>query len=105
MGDVAVIVLSGQILDAGNSQEFKDRIVPLLEENQRVVFDMGALQFVDSSGCGALLSCLRRLKAEGGNLKLCCVSMQVKSLFKLIRMDKILDIFSTRDEAVKAFQE
>jgi len=67
------------------------------------VLDMSGLSFVDSSGCGALLSCLRKVKTKAGDLKLCSVSSQIRDLFKVIRMDQIFDIFETREEAVKAF--
>jgi anti-sigma B factor antagonist len=60
---VSIIVLPGETLDAGNSKEFKREMEPLLKENARLVFDMSQMRFIDSSGCGALLSCLRKLNA------------------------------------------
>jgi anti-sigma B factor antagonist len=102
--DVVVVVLPGETLEASNSEDFKHDIASLLKANTKVVFDMSHLQFVDSSGFGALLSCLRRLKAQGGDLKLFGLAKPVGALFRMIRMDRILDIFNTKEEAVKAFQ-
>jgi len=104
-GDVAVVLLPGEALDASNAQEFKRDIAPVLEANAKVVFDLSQLQFVDSSGCGALLSCLRKLNAEGGDLKLCGVPKPVRAVLELIRLDRILKIFDTREEAIGAFQQ
>lgn len=101
--DVLVVVLPGESLDAGNTKEFKSEIEPLLTSQSKVVFDFSNLQFVDSSGCGALLSCLRNLNAWGGDLKLCNVAKPVQALFELIRLHRILDIFLTREEAINAF--
>jgi len=103
--DVAVVVLSGNTLDAGNSHRFKKEIETVIEEHNKVVFDMSRMLFVDSSGCGALLSCLRRLNAAGGDLKLCKVSRPVRILFELIRLHQIMDIFNTREEALQAFEQ
>ena len=103
VGDVLVVTLPGEDLDAGNSQYFKNEVESLLETNKKVVLDLGHLQFVDSSGCGALLSCLRNVSEQGGDLKLCCVTKPVQALFELIRMHRIFDIVNTREEAVKAF--
>ena len=100
--DVVVVNLPGDVLDANNSPEFKQNIAPVLEENRKVVFDMGQMRFIDSSGCGALLSCLRSLRGQGGELRLCGVSDQVGSLFKLIRLDQILGVFGSREEAIRA---
>ncbi len=103
-GEVTLVMIPGDTLDAGNSQEFKNEVAPILEQHRQVVFDMSGLIFVDSSGCGALLSCLRKVKDEGrGDLLLCSVSSQVQDLFKVVRMDQVFRIFESREEAVRAF--
>ena len=76
----------------------------LIAENSKVVFDMKMLGFVDSSGLGAILSCLRQLKAKGGELKICALSAAVRGLFELVRMHRIFDIFDTKEEALESFQ-
>lgn len=103
-GDVAVAVLPGEELDAGNAAEFKRDVAPVLAANTKVVFDMELLRFMDSSGLGAVLSCLRSLNGRGGDLKLCGVSKPVRALFELVRMHRIFDIYPSREEAVRAFE-
>ena len=104
VGDVTVIVLPGEQLDAGNAKEFKRDIAPLLEPCSKVVFDLRELRFVDSSGLGAILSCLRQLNARGGDLKLCAMTRPVRALFELVRMHRIFDIYGTRDDALNAMK-
>ena len=103
VGDVIVSRLKGDHLDASTVEDFKAAAEPVLEKGMKIVFDMGALTFVDSSGIGAMISCLRKLNAKGGDLKLCGLSRPVRSLFELVRLHRIFDIFETRDEAVAAF--
>jgi len=103
MGDVAVVGLPVEELDASNTAEFKRDVAPVLEQDARVVFDLGKLRFVDSSGLGAFLSCLRRVNARGGDVKLCRMSKQVRTVFELVRMHRIFDIQETREAAVAAF--
>ena len=102
IGDVTVVVLPGDQLDAGNAKEFKRDIAPVLEPCSKVVFDLHELRFVDSSGLGAILSCLRQLNGKGGDLKLCEMTRPVRALFELVRMHKIFDIYATRNDAVQA---
>jgi anti-sigma B factor antagonist len=102
VGEVAVVELRGEQLDASNVMDFKRDIAPVLEANSRVVFDLSQLRFVDSSGLGAILSCLRRVNGVGGDLKLCGLAKPVRALFELVRMHKIFDIYTTRDEAVRS---
>ena len=101
---IAVATMPVDELDASNAGEFKRDIAPVLQANTRLVIDLSRLRFVDSSGLGAMLSCLRQLSAKSGDLKLCGMSKQVQGLFELVRMHRIFDIFGTREEAVRAFQ-
>jgi anti-sigma B factor antagonist len=103
--DVTIVVLPGISLDASNAKEFKQGMTPLLNAQSKVVFDLQQVQFVDSSGLGGLLSCLRQLTAVGGELKLCGMAKPVRDLFALVRMDRIFDIFSTQADAIGAFQD
>ena len=104
IGDVAVAVLPVEELDASNAGEFKRDIAPVLEANKKLVFDLSRLRFVDSSGLGAFLSCLRHVNAKGGDLKLCGMSKQVRAVFELVRLHRIFDILGTTEEAVRAFE-
>ena len=103
VGDVAVAAVPVEELDAGNAGEFKRDMAPLLETNGKVVLNLGRLRFVDSSGMGAFISCLRKLNAKGGDLKLFGMSKPVRAVFELVRMHRVFDIYATREEAVGAF--
>jgi anti-sigma B factor antagonist len=100
---VAVVTIPVEELDASNSNEFKRDIAPILQANSKLILDLSRLRFVDSSGLGAMLSCLRQLTAKGGDLKLCSMSPQVRSLFELVRMHRIFDIHPAREDALAAF--
>ena len=104
IGDVGVAAVAVEELDASNAGELKRDIAPVLEANTKLVLDLSRLRFVDSSGLGAFISCLRKLNAKGGDLKLCGMSKQVRAVFELVRMHRIFDIFATREEAARAFR-
>jgi anti-sigma B factor antagonist len=103
MGGVAVVTVPVEELDAGNTVEFKRDVAPVLDASTKVVLDLGRVRFMDSSGLGALLSCLRKLNERGGDLKLCAISKPVRTVIELVRMHRIFDIYVTREEAVRAF--
>jgi anti-sigma B factor antagonist len=104
VGDVAVSAVPVEELDASNSGEFKRDVTPVLEANAKVALDMSRLRFVDSSGLGAFISCLRKLNAKGGDLKLYGMSKQVRAVFELVRMHRVFDILVTKEDAVRAFE-
>ena len=102
-GDVAIAAILVDDLDAGNAGDFRRDISPVLEAHPRLVLDLSRLRFIDSSGLGAFISCLRKVNAAGGDLKLCGMSKPVRGVFELVRMHRVFDIFPTRVEAVRAF--
>jgi anti-sigma B factor antagonist len=102
-GEIAIVVIPVAELDAANSAEFKRDMAPVLDSYAKVVLDLTRLRFIDSSGLGTFISCLRKLNEKRGDLKLCGMSKQVRVVFELVRMHRILDIYGTREEAVCAF--
>ncbi len=99
-GQSTIVTLQAESLDAGNSKDFKEKLLPILEGHGTVLIDMGSLNFVDSSGLGVLLSCLRTMNNKDGQLKLFAMSKPVQALFELVRMHRIFAIYNSRDDAV-----
>ena len=103
--DIPVITINTANLDVANIEEFREEITRILEPHTNAVIDLSGLDFMDSSGLGALLSCMRRLHARGGDLKLANMNSEVKTLFALVHMECIMDIFESADHAVSRFSE
>jgi anti-sigma B factor antagonist len=103
VGEVRVVNLEEKSLEAMNSREFKEDMAPIIDGCKQLVLDLGLVDFVDSSGCGALLSCLRQINANDGEMKICNVQRPVQTLFELVRMHRIMDIMDTREQALDAF--
>lgn len=103
VGDVLIVTPAVDRLEAGNAESFKQSMHPLQEKHHKIVLDLHRLEFIDSSGCGTILSSLKHLHAAGGDLKICAPSTQVKQVFSLIRLHKLCDILDTREQAVAAF--
>jgi anti-sigma B factor antagonist len=103
VGDVTIVEVPAEQLDATNSEDFRQQMAPVLEGCRKLALDLARVRFVDSRGCGAILSCLKRVSEAGGDLKLCHVSPFVRNVFELIRLHRICQIVETREEAVKAF--
>ncbi len=101
--DVVVVAVPGPSLDASNSRNFKKEMTRAVETAMNMVWDMSQVQFVDSSGLGAIVSCLKQLNAKGGDLRICGLSKGVRTLFELVRLHRVVEIYNTREEALSAF--
>ncbi|NUQ70935.1 MAG: STAS domain-containing protein [Chthonomonadales bacterium] len=100
INSVVLVVIKGDRLDANNSNIFKRAMEPVLAGSAQAVIDLGAVRFMDSSGLGALLSCLRRMNAAGGALRLAALQRPVRAVMEMVRMHRVFDIYDTRDAAL-----
>lgn len=79
-------------LDAAVAPAFRDHVAPQLAERRLVVFALGNIEFMDSSGLGSLVSLLKLLPA-GGVVRLAEVNDSLLKVLKLTRLDKVLQAF------------
>lgn len=96
----AIVAFPVDNLDAGNVKDFRSSIQAIADRYDTIVLDMQRLSFVDSSGLGALLSCLRTMKGKKGQLLLFGMAKPVRALFELVRMHRIFSIHNTLEEAL-----
>lgn len=102
-GAVAIVLMPGESFEAAMVEDFNHNMAPVIEENTHVIFDLSNIRFLDSMGCGALLSCHRQLKEKGGKMGLCCAQKQVNAIFDLMGFPQLFDVFETREEALEAY--
>ncbi len=72
------------------------------EAFRNVVIDCQGIDFMDSSGLGALIALLKRVSERGGDLKLARLPKKVRMVFEITRAYKIFQICDTVEEALKA---
>jgi anti-anti-sigma factor len=103
--NILVITPQGEHLDAKNASVFKEEVLSLIASTDlsRLVFDLNHLQFIDSSGLGTFLSIQRTLNTRGGTLKLAHLNKPIRTMFEIVSMHRIFDIFATSDEAIRSF--
>jgi anti-anti-sigma factor len=103
VGDVTAVEVKGSTLDAERADEFRAELEARLLENPRILLDLGTIAFADSTGLGAILVCLHRAAAAGGELRICSLRPLVHEMFLVLRLDRLVDIHATREEALRAF--
>ena len=103
IGEVQVLRLKGR-LDAPSAKDFKDKINSLVkEENVKFVIDMGAVDFIDSSGLGSLVASLRSVNKSGGDIKISALQNQVRAIFELTRLHRVFGIYEDSRAAAMSF--
>ena len=69
----------------------------------RVIFDLAGLTHADSAAIGAIVRCLAKLKDAGGALRIAAAQPMIDHSLKLTKVDKIIEMFPTVEQAAKGF--
>lgn len=99
-GGTQVISVHCNRIDAAMAIEFKENMRSETEKSaNRVVLDLSGVEFIDSSGLGAIVAAMKQL---GGNRRLDLAGLQpvVEKVFRLTRMDTVFRLFASLDEAM-----
>jgi anti-sigma B factor antagonist len=102
-GGVLVVEVDGQLI-VGNRQELKQKVLDALEEgNKKFLIDFTKTGYIDSSGLGVLVSLSKKIRDEGGDLRLAGLNEDLKTLFELTKLDTLFAITDSAAEALAAF--
>ncbi len=101
-GRVLVAKTSETRVDARLASEFKQRLLELVATGHPLIaLDLSAVDFLDSSGLGAIVSARKQLNGKG-DLVIVGAKPAVTNLFRLTRMDKVFRMYGGAAEAVAA---
>ena len=102
-GGVVVVEVDGQLI-VGNRQELKQKVLDALESGSRkFLIDFTKTGYIDSSGLGVLVSLSKKIRDEGGDLRLAGLNDDLKTLFELTKLDTLFAITDSAAEALAAF--
>ncbi len=88
------IVKPSGILDSTKAAKFRQTVSQIVEEGSKaILIDFQDVTFMDSSGLGALVLCLKTTRSFNVQLYLCSINDQIRMLFELTSMDKVFEIF------------
>jgi anti-sigma B factor antagonist len=97
--NVVLQVLEPRLV-ADKAQAFKEAVGRYFANGPiSLVLDLAKVEFIDSSGLGAILSLLKRMP-KGSELLVCRLNEAVTNMFMLTRMDRVFTICKTVDEAM-----
>ena len=102
--DYRILIPRGD-LDVYTVGSLRDAIGQMIEEQTtRVVVDLDGVPFMDSSGLGALMGGVRRLREAGGDLAIACTREQHLKLFAITGFGEGVSIAPTVEEAAQGFR-
>lgn len=103
-GSWVVVEVAGE-LDLYTAPSFRESVLEATNDRTppRVIVDFHRLGFIDSSGLGAIVACLKNLRERGGDLTLVAPEgSSLRRLLDLTGLDRVLTIHETVDEVASS---
>ncbi len=98
----AVLVVGGEV-DVATAPRLRERLIELVNGGRhRIVVDLGAVEFLDSTGLGVLVGALKRVRTHDGDLALVCTEARILKVFEITGLTKVFSIHESVDAAVSA---
>jgi anti-sigma B factor antagonist len=104
VGSVTVVDIGGRIELGEESAALRDLVSQLLNNgHKRILLNLGDVNYIDSTGLGALVSSFTSARKQGGELKLLNLTDKVTDLMQMTKLYTVFDIQNDEAVAVKSF--
>ena len=100
---VTVVSFPEQVLGGPEAVELSDIVRKAVADGQSlIVFDLNAVEVMNSSGLGMLVSALTSVRGKDAQLRLAAVPEKVAGLLSMTQLNRVFDIRGTVNEATSA---
>ncbi len=97
-------VILPQKVDIDNSKDLWIYLKTLVAGGtQKVFIDLQKVDYIDSSGIGVLINTAKLIRKQKGDIVMANVSDDIKSIFKVIKLEEFITIYNSEVEAIKSF--
>ena len=106
VGDVTVVRFVDQkILDEARIQQLGQELFNLVEVDGRskILLNFSSVEFLSSAALGKLITLDKKVKAQGGGLKLSNIRPEIYEVFAITKLNKLFDIKDNEVDALAAF--
>ena len=101
---ILILDLKGRLTVGREATAFRDKITELNQAGKsNVVLNLGGIDFIDSTGLGALVMCATSLRRNGGTIKLLNLNRRNIELLVMTKLATVFEIFNDEQDAVNSF--
>lgn len=103
IGEIDQVRFIGR-LTMDNAATAREQLKPIIEQGSgRLILDLQAVEFMDSSGLSVLITALKAARQKQGNVVLAQPRQEVQRLIELTRLHQVFKLFPDRDGALDYF--
>ena len=102
---ILVVDCSGRIVFGEESSLLRDTVKNAVSENNRIVLNLGDVNYIDSGGLGILVELSTSAQKAGGTIKLTSLTKRVSDLLQITKLLTVFDVYNSEAEAVESFHK
>jgi anti-sigma B factor antagonist len=100
---ISVLQINGRV-DVSNAKLLKTKVQDLIDRGAvNFLITMDKVDYIDSSGLGILVACLKAANAAGGTVKIAGLKEYPKQLFQTMRLDRVFQLYDEMGQALDTF--
>jgi anti-sigma B factor antagonist len=100
---ITILDLDGRITVGPEATALRERISNLNQDGQNLVLNLAQVDYIDSTGLGALVMCATSLRKRGGAMKLLNLNRRNIELLVMTKLATVFEIFSDEQDAINSF--
>jgi anti-sigma B factor antagonist len=102
---ILVVDCSGRIVFGEESSLLRSTVKSALSENNRIVLNLGEVNYMDSGGLDALAELRTSAQNTGGTIKLTSLTKHVSDLLQITKLITVFDVYNSEGEAIESFRK
>ena len=102
---ILVVECIGRIVFGEESSLMRETVKKAVSENNRIVLNLGEVNYIDSGGLGTLVALRTTAQNAGGTIKLANLTKRVGDLLQVTKLLTVFDVYNSEAEAVDSFRQ
>lgn len=101
---IAIFDLAGRLVVGPSTNQFREGLQKAVADGRvNIILNLEGVEYIDSTGLGALVLCFTQSQKAGGTLKLLSLNRREMELLVLTKLTTVFDVFNDEQDAINAF--
>ncbi len=102
---ILIVDCAGRIVFGEESSLLRDTGKQAISQNNRIVLNLGEVNYIDSGGLGTLVALRATAQNAGGTIKLTNLTTRVGDLLQVTKLLTVFDVYNSEAEAIDSFRK
>jgi anti-sigma B factor antagonist len=102
---ILIVDCQGRIVFGEESALLRETVKKAILENNRIVLNLGEVNYIDSGGLGTLVALHTTAQNAGGSIKLTNLTKRVDDLLQVTKLLTVFEVYDSEEAAIESFRK